>query len=436
MKKAVACLSVSVLLAGILLAGCGEKREVTTARKVLTNGLTVVVRENGASDVASMYIFVRDGALFETPDQAGAANLLRTMLFSQTDEHAEGGIQRAIEGLGGRMLSSAAHDFVQYSFTVPSDGFYKMLDLVAEGLAAPVFEQEELDRNREKVLDGIEEMRHRPVDRAYRLCLSELMGDHPYGRLADGDPATLPGITLEDLRKRFEERYVGPNIIVAVAGKLDPRTAADRVGRAMAVIRDGETAAPAAGPVKWPTESVRTVERADVARTAEVLGFPGPSIADRDNITMDVLLVALMEGKSSRLNMRLKEELGLVYAVGAGWYTQRQPSPLFIWMELPTKNVTAAEKAVVQLLQEMASQPVSEDELAKARVLLEAGNLRMTETAEGQAFYMGYWNSVGDEEFANTYAERLASVTAAEVQRAAERYLGSGIHATAIVEPE
>jgi zinc protease len=436
MRRAVRPLAVAVLAAVLLTAGCAERRTTTTYHSLLPNGVTVVVRENRASEVASLQVFVKDGALFETPEQAGAANLLRTMMFTQTETRAPGEIVRTIEGLGGFTSSTTKHDFVQYSFTVPSASFYETLRLVAEGLSEAVFDDELLQRSKDEALTVIGQMGRRPVDRAYRLCLSELMDNHPYGRVPEGDPATVAGITLDQIVERYAERYVGPNIVVSVAGNLDPDEAGAKIGQAFSVFRDGPGAEPAAQPVNWPTEPRKVVEHADVTRAAQVIGFPGPSIADQDNISMDVLLVALMEGRSSKLNLRLKEELGLVYSIGAGWYTQRQPSPLFVWMELPPQNARAAENAVVELFKELASQPIDDQDLEKARVLLEVGNLRMTETAEGQAFYMGYWNSVGDEAFANEYVDRLAAVTADEVQRAAQRYIAQGGYVAAVVLPE
>ena len=94
------------------------------------------------------------------------------------------------------------------------------------------------------------------------------------------------------------------------------------------------------------------------------------------------------------------------------------------------------EQAVVDIFREMAEAPVSEEELAKARVLLESGDLRMVETAEGQAFHNGYWNMIGGEEFANEYLDRVDEVTAEDVREAAALYFGSGVHVTALVGPE
>jgi predicted Zn-dependent peptidase len=334
------------------------------------------------------------------------------------------------------MSSSCRHDFVQYAVTVPSENFDETVELIGDGLGHARFDPELLERNRGKVIEEIEKASSRPVDRAYLLCLSEIMGEHPYGRLAQGDAEVVEGLTIGDIEKRYRERYVGSNMLLAVAGDVDAEAAARKLSDMLGALDKGEQAEPVAPPVKWPTESRVVVKRTDVRKACQVIGFPGPGVTDRDNVTMDVLLVLLAEGGSSRLNSRLKEDLGLVHAIGAGWYTQYHPSPLFVWMELPEENVAAAELATVELMREMAEKPVAADELAKAKMQLKVGNLRMVETAEGQAFHDGYWNAIGGEEFASEYVERLGQVTAEEVRSAAGLYLGSGVHVAAVLLPE
>lgn len=424
------------MLSILLLAGCGQERTTTIVHTVTDNGAIIIARENRASSVAAIQLYVRDGAFFETSDEAGTANLLRVLMFQETENRDPGEIQRAVEGLGGYMSSAGRHDFIQYSATIPSENFDEAVELLWDGLLNATFDPDRVEREKEKVLDYIGDMYKRPVDRAYRLCLSEMMGDHPYGRLAEGAPEVLSGLTAKDIERRYRERYIGPNVLVAVTGDLDPVAASEKIAEVLSRLETGAQAEPVSPPVTWPTESRTVVEHADVRKACQVVGFAGPGVTDRDNVTMDVLLVILMEGRSSRLNTRLKEELGLVHSVGAGWYTQRHPSPLFVWMELPEENIKAAEEATVELLKEIAENPVGDDELAKAKMQLKVGNIRMVETAEGQAFHDGYWNAIGGEEFASEYLERLSLVTADEIQRAAALYLGGGIHIAAVVLPD
>ena len=433
-KPSVAVTSALVIV--LLLAGCGQERTTVTVHTYTDNGSVIIAKQNRASGVVATQIFVRDGAFFETPEEAGTANLLRNLMFEETETRGPGDVMSEIEALGGRMSSAGRHDFVQYAVTVPSDNFDEAMDILADGLVNARFDPERVERNRDHAVEHIYSMLSRPVDKAYQLCLSEMMGDHPYGRAAEGLSEVVTNLTAEDVERRYRERYVGSNMLVAVAGDVDAEAASDRIKEMLSGLEKGVRAEAAAAPVVWPTESRRVVERTDVRRPCQVVAFPGPGIDDRENVTMDVLLVTLMEGRSSRLNTRLKEELGLVHSVGAGWYTLRQPSPLFVWMELPEENVEAAEAATVELIMEFAQEPVTPEELAKAKMQLEVGNLRMVETAEGQAFHDGYWTNIGGEEFATQYVDRLIEVTAEEIQQAAALYLGSGVHVTAVVLPE
>ena len=420
----------------ILFAGCStQRRETTTVVRTLPNGITIAVQENYASEVVAVQLWMRDGVLFEKPEEAGIANLLREMMFAQTEGAERGEIGEEIEYLGGTHTTACRHDFVQYAAIVPADYFRSVMELLHEGLTKPVFDEELLEWAK-GASSNPAIISSRSIDRAYRLCLKEIMGDHPYGRPYEGDPDIVKALTVEDVRERFEERYVGNNMLVAVSGSVDAVDAADLVADVLSDIEPGVLAEPASPPVTWPTESSRVVETGDVRNAIQVIAFPGPGVTSADSVTMDVLLVILMEGRSSRLNVRLREELGLASYVGAGWFTQHQPSPLFVWMDLPSENLEEAEKAVVDLLKEFATEEVSPEELAKAKVLLETGNLRMVETAEGSAFHLGYWNSIGGEEFASRYLERLNQTTAEQIQEAAAKYFGDGVHATAVILPE
>jgi len=167
-----------------------------------------------------------------------------------------------------------------------------------------------------------------------------------------------------------------------------------------------------------------------------VMCFPAPSIVDEENITMDVLLMVLTGGRSSRLERALSEERQLVTGVEAGWYTLRQPSPLFVWMELPPDNVEAAEEAVASLFMDLAEAEVSPEELSKAKTYWKTQVYFLNETSEGQAFYDAYWTFLGWPELPQEYLESIDRVTTDEVRRAAEKYFGTGAYATSVLLPE
>ncbi len=438
MRTPLARAAVLSLLAVFLLAGCSSEVERTTAThvRVLPNGVTVYAHENRASDVVSVQAWVRDGALFESSDEAGIACLLANAMFDQSEAAGPGEIKISVEKLGGYVSPMCRHDYAQHVVVVPAAHFDSAAAILVEGLLHPLFDRVRVQRVKERIIRDLSSLERRWMDQAYLLCLDELFGDHPYSRLPQGSAETLAGITSEDLAARHRDRYVASNLVMVVSGSVPSVAAADRIEELVSSAGPGERAEPAAEPIAWPTASRRRIERADVTKAYQVTAFPGPSVTDEDSITMDVLLIVLERGRSSRLNRIVREEHGLVQSIGAGWYTQLQPSPLFVWMEASPDKIEEAEQAVVNVLSGLAEEPVSEHELEKAKTILEAATLFDHETAEKQAFYYGYWSSIGGTEFADQYFDRLQEVTAEEIQAAAARHFSSGVHVTAAILPE
>jgi zinc protease len=438
MKTPLARAAALFLMTVAFVVGCsGEaERAAVTRVRVLPNGVTVFAHENRASDVVSVQAWVRDGALFESSDQAGIAFLLANAMYDESETRGSGELKIAIEKLGGDMSPICRHDYAEETVVVPAAHFDVASDILVEGLLHPVFDEARVERVKDRIITDLPSLERRWMDQAYMLCLRELFGDHPYGRLPQGGAQTLAGITAEDLEARHRERYVGKNLIMVVSGSVPADAAVDRIAALVSPLASGERARPAADPIVWPTATRRRVERADVTKAYQVVAFPGPSVTDEDSITMDVLLIVLERGRSSRLNRAVREERGLVQSIGAGWYTQLEPSPLFVWMEAAPDKIGEAEAAVVDVLAGLGDEPVTEHELTKAKTILEAATLFDYETAEMQGFYDGYWSSIGGTEFADRYFDRLQEVTAEQIQRAATRYFASGVHVTAAILPE
>jgi zinc protease len=418
-----------------VFSACSRQERPRSVDRELPNGVRILARENRASEIVSLHLWVRDGALYETPDEAGLANLLSRLMYTETTSHPLGEIKESVARLGGQMTVNSRHDFVEYATIVPSTGFEPAADLVVDGLENAVFDSARFEAARSKLIQDIAGMWRRPVDRAQLLCLHEILGDHPYGRPAYGTAEAARGFSLGQVRRRYVERYVGSNLLVVADGDVDPVKAAGVLEDLLSGLKKGLPAEPAAPPVVWPTRSSRVVERADVPSAYEVMCYPGPGIRDPDAIAMDILLVVLRGGKSSRAVRVLEDERDLVTSVDAGWYTLRQPSPLTFVMELPPGNVEAAEKAVTDIVRGLVESPVSEGELAKAKAYWETQVLLMNETAQGQGFYQGYWTFLGWPGLPEEYIESLDRVTAEDVQRAARDYFGAGVHATAVVLP-
>jgi predicted Zn-dependent peptidase len=166
-----------------------------------------------------------------------------------------------------------------------------------------------------------------------------------------------------------------------------------------------------------------------------VIAFPGPGVGDANHIAADVLMMALASGRSSPISRVLVEERGLAGSVGGAWYTRTQPSPCFVWVDLPPENVRAAEDAVVEVLTSLVETPLTVDDLARGKALLKSYMIFASETAEQQAAYDGYWFVVAEEGYGDTYLDRIEAVTVEDLRAAAATYLRPETRVVAVLEP-
>ncbi len=427
-----------VIATATLLGGCAteDQRTTTSVTRILDNGLIIITKENRGGDVVSAQAWVADGAVHETAEEAGIASFVARMMFDQTESRGPGEMTNLVENVGGVIKIEPSHDYGQFAITVSAEHGDLALKLLADGLRNATFAPERVERIRRTILSEITSIAERPIDQVNLRFLKEMLGDHPYARPAQGTAATVSRFTPADLEKRHAERYVGNNIVIVVAGAIDAVAVADRVESLFGDLDAGvpaELASPSGG---WPTSPVRVVEHGDVHRAYQIVGFPAPAVGDEGDVAMDVLLSVLGLGRSSRLRQALTEKRGLVSGVSAGWYTRRQRSPIFVWMELSPENTTDAELATVALFRDLAESPVDDEEITKAKAFYESSLLFMQETAEGQAGFYGYWTSVGGPDFTDEYVERLAAVTAEDIQELAAAHFASSSHAAVAVVPK
>ncbi len=413
------------------LAGCGEEERPTSVSRVLDNGLTVVASENRAARVVALQAWVTDGALYEEPGEAGEAYLLANSVLVKA---SDGDVAESLDALGGALSRYSSHDFALFSVIADARHFEEALDLFHEGLVDPVLDDDVLSRAREQLPAGTL-LGDGPIDDAYRLATGGILPEHPYGRDPEGTVSTTAGITTEELVERHRRMYVGNGMVVVVVGAVDATRAVSAVEARFGSLDEGAPPEPAAGPPTWPREPVSTVRRSDVGRAFATFAFPGPGVGDPESVAMDVLTGILWRGGTSGLQRLLVDELELTSSVSVGWYTRRQPSPVYIWVELEPGALETAESAILGAVSRLAADGPSPEEVEDIVEAVRASMLFNRETAEGQAHNIGYWTSIGHLGFHEEYMESLDEVSAENIRQLAERHLRARSRSVGAIVP-
>ena len=389
----------------------------------LDNGLEVVMEENHAVPVVAFQAWVKIGSADEPQELAGIAHVFEHMLFKGTKRRGVGQIAREVEGSGGEINAWTSHDETVYHLVLASRFFDAGLDILADTLQNASFDPAEFERERHVVLEEIKQGLDDPERQAGQGLFRAVFDQHPYGRPIIGTEATVGRLRREDLLAFFSKCYVASNLTVVVVGDFDPDSARQKITQAFSALSEGVPVA--SRPRQAEQSQLRVVATArDVKETQLLLGFRTPAINHPDVPALDLLAVALGQGDSSRLNLEVVRNRQLVTNASAYLFSARDPGLMVVAASLPPGRVDEAARALLDEILRLSREEMAQEELAKARTILESDRVYDKETVQGHARKLGFFAAIaGDVGFEDRYLASLQKLTPADLRRVAEQYL-------------
>ncbi|HEX7051520.1 MAG TPA: pitrilysin family protein [Longimicrobiales bacterium] len=401
----------------------------------LDNGLTVLVREDRSAPVVAIVAHVRAGYFNEPDAVVGISHVLEHMVFKGTERLGPGELARATKAVGGYLNAGTIYDYTTYYTVLPSAALERGLEIQAEALSHAAIDPDELRRELEVIIQEARRKLDNPRAVATE-ALYELMFDvHRMRRWRIGREAELRRLTREDVWRYYQDFYRPSNIVLVVAGDVDPRRTLELVERCYGGMPPGESVSTAA-PEEPERRGLRFREMAgDVVRTSIEWGWRTPGTLHPDTPALDLLAVVLGQGRASRLFQRVRET-GRVTRIGASNYTPTEIGVFGVSAEALPADTPAAIEATWREVAVLAAETVSSTELDRARNVLEARMLQRLETVEGQARLLAEWQALGDWRLADGYLARLFAATPDDLRRVARRYLTPERAALLVYRPE
>jgi zinc protease len=358
------------------------------------------------------------------------------MLFKGTPTRGVGEIAGSVEGVGGSINAFTSFDVTCYHATLPADAALAGFDVLADAVQNSLFEPDEVTREIEVVLEEI----RRSADDPQHVLGDELFATvyqaHPYRFPVLGSAQSVASFTQAKLLAFYRRWYTPEHMVVTAAGDLDADAFIARVRETFGARRPGDARRERASepPQRGPRTRVlaRSFERASLE-----LAFPAVPLTHSDAPLLDLLAYALGEGDSSRLNRRVKEELGVADRIDASCYTPRDPGVFSVSIDADAAKIEAAIAAGVAETERLRREPLDADELAKARRNFLASRAWERESVSGMARKLGSAQlAAGDASFEDAYLARIASATREELLRAAQEWLEPARVSVVAVMPE
>ena len=349
----------------------------------LANGLKVASREMPGIETAAVGLYAETGARHESAQLSGLAHLYEHMVFKGAGGRSAREISEAIEDVGGDLNAATDREATSFMASVMAEHIPLGIELISDMILRPRFAIEELEREKQVVLQELGEARDTPSDIIFDDLQAVAFADQALGRSILGDEDTIVGIGIDDLHRWRSDRYRAGSVSLVAAGKVNHGRLVELAERHFGDLPAGRLDEAEPARFTGGTRVGRTVS--DQAHFA--LGLPAPAQLGKDFYAARLFSDAMGGGMSSRLFQQLREERGLAYTVFAALSPYRDVGLLSIYAATAPREATAAAQLVEEVIQDAAS-TLTQREVDRVRTQARAGLLMSMESPWGQAHYV------------------------------------------------
>ena len=280
--------------------------EITT----LENGLIVATDPMPHLESAALGVWVGCGPRHELPQQAGLSHMLEHMAFKGTSTRSAKDIATEIEQVGGDLNAYTSREQTAFHARMLKENVDVALDLISDILINPTFDEGELEREREVILQEIGQTRDTPDDLIFDHLQEACYPGQSMGWPIFGSEKTVSGFSREDLKSYMGANYRAGGMMLIAAGAVEHAQMVDAAGSLFRRLTLGN--GPDADPASFVSSEIRDDQDLEQAHLA--FAFPGVASTDPDAVTAQVFTTALGGGMSSRLFQEAREKRGLCYA--------------------------------------------------------------------------------------------------------------------------
>ncbi|MDF1861628.1 MAG: pitrilysin family protein [Verrucomicrobiales bacterium] len=402
------------------------KRSEDIRKVKLANGLTVLLlADNRIPFVQSSGVF-RGGLLAESPEKSGLTRLMARLLVKDSKIRSGEALAEAIESVGGGMGSSIGNNSFGVSVYAMRPDLELVVDLLGETLLDAAFYESVLEKEKGFQLAQIKAETDRPFSVAMKRLRKELYGDHPYALEMSGTPESLEGLTREDVVSMHQRLVVGGNGVVGLFGDLELNEAEDLIrSRFELDMPSGDREFTTRLNTPLPDAAGKVIELTHEKEQAVLLiGFRTVDLTHPDNPALEMIDEACSD-MASRMFIRIREELGLAYSVGATRMQGLEPGMMVFYASTAPEKLDQVQKEMLDEIELLRSEGLSEEEFNRAKaswlgreVIQLQGVRELAGTATVDELVGLGWDNY------RKAPSQIEAVTRDEIQAVAARYLG------------
>ncbi|WP_179390496.1 insulinase family protein [Psychromicrobium silvestre] len=405
----------------------GEPGGAVVRRSVLPGGVRVLTESMPGQRSATIGFWVGVGSRDEAESQHGSTHFLEHLLFKGTSRRTALEIASAFDEVGGESNAATAKESTCYYARVLDSDVSMAIEVIADMVTSAVLDPQELEAEREVILEEIAMDSDDPTDVAHEKFVAAVLGIHPLGRPIGGTPEAIRAVSRDSVWEHYRRYYRPEELVITAAGGLDHDDVCAQVLEALR--KAGWSLDPQATPVaRRDTNLVsingsaglqvvpRQVEQANI-----ILGCPSIVATDERRFVMSLLNAILGGGMSSRLFQEIREKRGLVYSTYSFASAYADAGYFGMYAGCAPQKVQQVLSLLVAELEKLAAEGVTDQELKKAIGQLSGGIVLALEDTGSRMSRLGRAELVSGEFLdIDQTLDRIRAVTAAQVQELAQ----------------
>ncbi|MGH7500000.1 MAG: M16 family metallopeptidase [Gemmatimonadales bacterium] len=336
-------------------------------RTTAPNGLVVLSETLPGVRSAAVGVYVRTASAHESGGQMGISHLLEHMVFKGTERRTARQLALELEVRGGGLDAFTGRDYTSYQAHVLDEDVALAVDILTDLVRRPLLRDTDLEPERNVILEEINGVADTPDDLVFELHSAAMWPEHPYGYSILGTAESLGGISAADLQCLHRDGYHRGNIVISAAGNLEHGPLLEALDREGWFEGNGrEAARPPVGIVPAVRGGMRSETR-DTAQTHIVFGTDIFPLRDHRRFALAILTNIFGGGMSSRLFQRVREELGLAYAIFAYKHFYQSSGQLGVYVGTQPGTADAAVEAIGAEYDRLAREGLPDAELADGK---------------------------------------------------------------------
>ncbi len=386
----------------------------------LHNGIRLIYKNLPGTHSVSTGIFVKIGSRFEKQGLSGVSHFIEHLLFKGTKKRNYRQIKEAIEGVGGNLNGFTSEEVTCYWIKILGEYLDLSIDVLADMIQNPLLKDTDIEKERKVIIEEINMYRDIPSKYVFEIFDGTLYNNHPLGQPVAGTSETMGKIKKENISNHIKNSYTAENIVVSVSGNISEKTLLKSVEKHLSSV--GKNKKNICKPWHKKTVGPRTnILKKTTEQTHIVMGGLGPSRFDEKRYQVEVLNTILGGNMSSRLFNRIREQMGLAYAIKSFTKHYQDTGAYLIYAGVSPDNSEKSIEAVVHEMRRVKESGVKKIELERAKKFIVSQILMGLEDNLEYMLYLGEQKLFRDRPVPiKEVIEKINSVSPEQVRKVAE----------------